>query len=155
MYVIIQKPHRSRIHFLIFFFFRAALLASLILFTHVMLKQLHPSVFVARKRVDLGFFFFSLSASLSIYPPLSRPRLPISPCYLLTPSLTTYPSLRAARGINISCSACLRGYTSPLYWRPIGALLQLWPPTSQPCSGQSALAPLSDAAGVAANSWPW
>lgn len=135
------------------FFFRAALLASLILFTCD--AEATASICLCCPEACWPRLLL-LSLCISVHLPpsfLSRP--PISPCYLLTPSLSTYPSLRAARGINISCSACPRGYTSPLYRRPIGSLLQLWPPTSQPCSGQSAPAPPSDAAGVAANSWPW
>lgn len=96
----------------------------------------------------------SLFPSLSIYPLLSPPDHPY-PHAVSSLHLSIHPSLRAAGGINISCSSCPRGYTSPSYRNPTTALLQLWPPTSQPCSGQSAQPPLSDPAGFAANGRPW
>lgn len=115
--------------------------------------ELHLSILVALKAHDLDL---SLSISVHLPPPLSLPP-PDHPYPHAVSSLhlSIHPSLRAAGGINISCSSCPRGYTSPSYRNPTSALLQLWPPTSQPCSGQSAQPPLSDPAGFAANGRPW
>lgn len=73
------------------------------------------SICVASKAVDLSPFRLFISLHLSL-PPLSFPFLhpSASSCRLPSRCLSIYPSPLAARGINIPCSECPRGYTSPL-----------------------------------------
>lgn len=105
--ILFWKALRSGFIYLMFFF--SGYFSCPILFTRVILKQLHPSVFVARRPVDPSFHLCPST-------PLLVPRLFISPCSLLLPPYpSTYPSLQAARRINISCGACPWGYTFPFY----------------------------------------
>lgn len=95
-----------------------------------------------------------LALFLSLFPPSL-----IFPFCLLTLYLSTFPSLQAVRGINISCGVRMWGFTFSLHWGPIAALLRLWhsppPQTSKPCSSQSTLPLSSGTAGVVVNAWPW
>lgn len=136
---------------LLFFVFLDSLLATLILFIYVIQKRLHLSVFVGLKATDLGL---SRSPSLSVYP-------------LLIPSNHPYPHAASSLYLCLSIHysrlpevltfhvVLVCGATHLPYRTPIAILLQLWPPTPQPCSGQSTPPPPSVPAGVATNSRPW